>query len=63
MIYFRENLEGAYVKNGFNIYKNDPSSKGVKFRLGRFLAMVRWSRITKRWHFETSWIQTFTSNA
>ena len=58
MIYFRENLEGAYVKNGFNIYKNDASNKGFKIRLGRIIAMVRWSRITKSWHFETSWIET-----
>ena len=55
MIYFRENLEGAYLKNGFNIYKNDPNSKGFKFRLGKFSAMVRWSTLRKRWHFTAFW--------
>lgn len=56
MIYLRENLEGAYIKNGFNVYKNDPNSKGFKFRLGRFIATFRWSTLVNRWHIQTQLI-------
>lgn len=41
--------EGETPKNGLNFYRlSDPGSAGFKLRLGRFMFMLRWSKLRKR---------------